>query len=297
VERHLKPTLGDQLLAKLTAVGIQQAVSDWKDRVSAATIRQHVNLLRSACHQAVVAGVLTRNPCTGVVMPRLERKEVRALTEEEQRAILEALRPLPAYLPTLVALASGLRRGEVLGLRWKDVDLKACSLTVVQSVIEVAGKPVIKDTPKTSHSRRSVLVHPSVIEELKAHQEAQKEHAKKIGKYWPDNDLVFRSAGGGPMRPGYVGLAWRRVVKELGIDARFHDLRHTHAAMLIKSGAPLKLIQDRLGHSSATMTLQIYSHMMPGMEASIVASVPLPGTKRVAEWSQEASEEPETKAQ
>lgn len=239
-------------------------------------MRQHVSILNSACKQAVAASVIRRNTCASVVLPRPERKEARALTEEEQGRILAALHGLPAYLPTLVALASGLRLGEVLGLRWRDIDFDACSLTVSQTIISVGGHPQIKPAPKTHHSRRSLVVHPDVIQELRDHREAQKKQARGIGKTWPKTNLVFRSADGGLMRPDYVGLAWRRARDRLGIGDRFRDLRHTHASMLIKDGAQLKMVQARLGHSSAGTTQQIYLHLMPGMEAAIVADMPIP---------------------
>lgn len=274
VAHHLVPKIGQVKLDRLTPSMVQAAVTAWAEAGYAPrTIRQHIAVLRAAMGTAVTQGVLRRNPTVGLTLPKIEKGEIRALTYEEQRAILDALQGTPAYLPVLVGLTTGLRRGEILGLRWKDVDLDAGMLTIRQTVVETAQGVTVKASPKTSSSRRTILIPRLVSDALKDHRLKQKEQRLLLGPRWQDNDLVFRGPDSGPMRPNYLGLRWRRTVQKLGIDARFHDLRHTHASVLLSQGASLKMVQHRLGHANAALTQGVYSHLMPGDERTAVDKI------------------------
>lgn len=272
IQKHLVPTLGHYLLAKLTPLHIQAYYSkalqtgrrDGKGGLSPQTVLHHHRVLREAMQQAVKWQLLARNPVDAVQPPKPQRKEMKTLDEEETIQLLEATKGTLLHIPVLVAAATGMRRGEILALRWEDVDLKAGVLSVCQSLEETAAGLSFKQ-PKTAKSRRVVDLPPMLVEALVRHKSEQANQRLQIGAAYENHGLVVAREDGRPVVPSRLSITFGAFVKKTGRVIRFHDLRHTHASVLLKKGIHPKVVSERLGHSNIGITLDTYSHVMPGM--------------------------------
>ncbi len=169
------------------------------------------------------------------------------------------------------AVSSGLRRGELLGLPWRDLDLEAGTLTVRQSLEETGAGCTLKQ-PKTARSRRSLPLGETTVAALKRHRVAQDGQRLALGPLYQDHGLVFASPEGSPWSPAAFSLAFMRLVRRIGLGGtRLHDLRHTHASLLLAQGGHPKIVSERLGHASVAITLDTYSHVLPGLQEAAVA--------------------------
>lgn len=173
------------------------------------------------------------------------------------------------YGPFYTALYTGLRRSELLGLRWQDVDLDLATLSVVQTLHHVPKKGYVFREPKTKRSRRLVDLSPSLALLLREHRANQELERKLLESSITSDDLIFCCSDGNPLPPNSVTKAFKRIVKSMGIsNIRFHDLRHTHATIMLSQGVHPKVVSERLGHSSVAITLDTYSHVLPGIQAA-----------------------------
>lgn len=208
---------------------------------------------------------MATNPTDVVTPPKPKRTEMCFLTERESAAMLRAAESTDLHLVLLLAVGTGMRRGELLGLRWSDVDLEGATITVSQTLQEAYGKVIFKE-PKTTRSRRRITLPALVVEALRVQhaRHAAKELAAEPG-YVP-SDLVLPAPGGGPWWPSNFDRMWRRFKKAQGLAIRFHDLRHTHATQLLRASVHPKVVSERLGHASIGITLDTYSHIMPGLQ-------------------------------
>lgn len=277
-ERYVYPNIGSVALQKLTPIHIDRLYSHLRKSgcgngpISERTILSVHRILNAAFVRAVKMRQLAVNPCTAVETPRARKKEMRALTEREVVQMLTALKswgdPL-LYSVAMVAVTTGMRRGEILALRWSDVDLQARALTVRRSLSgSLTGKGPQFTEPKTSKSRRTIALPDQAIAELKAHRSRQRAQRLLLGSGYRDEGLVFAEPDGGLFNPDKISVRWHAFSRENKINARFHDLRHTHATLMLMSEVPLKVVSDRLGHSTAVLTLDTYSHVLPGMDAA-----------------------------
>ncbi len=282
VRVHLAPAkspaaLGLTPLVRLTPQAIQGYLTEkLKSGLSPETIRRHYVLLHEALRHAVKWGLLTRNPADSVSQPPRRQVEMRVWDEEQARLFLaEAKRSSAHYRLYLAALMTGMRQGELLGLRWQDVDLVLNCASIQQIFYRLSGskkdarpgQQLFKE-PKSSRARRLVALAPALVEELRSSQGEQREQRRLFGRAYHDHGLVFCQADGEPLNAkNIVRRDFRRVMKRARVPRiRFHDLRHCHATLLLRQGVNLKVIQERLGHSTAALTLQIYSHVLPGMQ-------------------------------
>lgn len=224
---------------------------------------------------AVEHGLVPKNVAKAAHPPRIERREYQTWSAEQCRRFLAVAITGSAYGPIwALALATGVRRGELLGVRWRDVDLKRGTLSVRQAIVSVNGRTTVSPHPKTSSSRRTIPLTPRVVAELQSHRARQLERRLRLGDVWSDYDLVFASEVGTPISPRnlireFVGLVARAGVKRV----RIHDLRHTYATIALGTGAPVREVADILGHSSPATTLRIYGHAIPGRGARLVSAV------------------------
>jgi len=171
-----------------------------------------------------------------------------------------------------LAAMTGMRRGEILGLRWRDVDLEGRRLAVRQAVVSVAYE-VLESTPK-SHQARVIDLDTETVELLRAHRDQQGRERADWGSEYVDRGLVVTKENGGSVHPDSFSQTFERVVRNAGLRRiRLHDLRHTHATLAIKAGVPVKVISERLGHESPAFTLRQYAHVLPGMQAEAAAQV------------------------
>jgi integrase len=180
---------------------------------------------------------------------------------------LEAAKESPYYALFYTALFTGMRRSELLGLAWRDVDFLYCQLSITRSLHHLKDGSYVFTQPKSAKSRRTIALSPSVVLLLKEHKEKQELERVTLGKLLADDDLVFSTLEGKPLRPNTITRAWVTLSVRAGVKAiRLHDARHTHASIMLKQGIHPKIVQERLGHSSIEMTLDIYSHVMPGIQ-------------------------------
>jgi integrase len=187
--------------------------------------------------------------------------------EEDITRFLEAVKDTPYYALFYTALFTGMRRSELLALRWQDVDFILSQVSVSRSLHHLKGGKVVFRSPKTAKGRRTVALPPSAILLLKEHHEKQKLERAMLGIPLTDDDLAFSALEGKPLRPNTVSRAWTTLAARAGLNViRLHDARHSHASLMLKQGIHLKIVQERLGHSSIAITLDTYSHVAPGLQ-------------------------------
>lgn len=273
VRRHLNPAFGNLLMPKLTPIQIQTYYArslasgrlDGSGGLSAQTVLHHHRILREALHQAVKWQLLARNPADAVDPPRPERKEMKALNESETAWLLEAAQGTRLYMPILLAVITGMRRGEILAFRWRDVDLEKSVLSVTPSLEETNEGLRFKE-PKTARGRRMIALPPLAVEALCAHRTQQERQKALLGPAYKNNDLVLSTTDGDIWKPESFTALYFKFTKRIGVKLRFHDLRHTHASQLLRAGISPKIVSERLGHSAVGITLDTYSHVLPGMQ-------------------------------
>lgn len=242
---------------------------DGKGGLSAQTVRHHHRVLYQALKHAVKHGVLIRNVVEAVDPPRPDGKEMATLEPDDVHSLLDAAHETPYYTLFYTAIYTGLRRSELLGLRWRDIDLDLATLSVVQTLHHVPGKGYVFREPKTKHSRRLVDLSPSLALLLREHRANQELERKLLGCLPKPNDLVFSYPDGTPLPPNSITKAFHKLAQSLGLsNIRLHDLRHTHATLMLRQGVHPKVVSERLGHSSVAITLDTYSHVLPGIQAA-----------------------------
>jgi integrase len=212
--------------------------------------------------------VVGRNVCDAVTPPRVRPAEVQTFSAEELVRVLRATEGTRLHVPVVLSALCGLRRGEVLALRWSDVDLDRGVLQVRRSLEEVRvdGSVVVRfKEPKTGRAR-GVAVPPLAVEALRKHRREQLQERLRAGPAWQDHDLVCCGPLGRPLHPNTVTWEFGHLMKRLGMRKRFHDLRHAHASHLVRAGVDVRTVAGRLGHSTPSMTLNVYGHLLPGAQ-------------------------------
>jgi integrase len=280
--KNIVPLLGETPLKDLQPAAISQAYATLLESghrkgggLSAGTVRHVHRLLKQALAQAVSWGgdwAISRNPCDAVKPPKAAPAKMHVHDVAQTVDLLEALRDNRLFPAVLLAALCGLRRGEIAALRWGQVDLQAGSLAVVQSA-EQTKRTVRYKEPKTGRAR-TVALSPMMVEELRAHRLRQAEELLRLGIRVTDETFVVARADGLPLQPDTLTQEWKRLVAKTGLPRiRFHDLRHSHATHLLASGVHPKIASERLGHSKVGITLDLYSHVLPGMQEDAVAKV------------------------
>lgn len=266
---HLRPALGSILLTKLRPLHVQEAYNEIQANGRSARTALHCHrVLREGLQHAVKWGLLARNAADAAEAPRPARYEVMYIGPEEVRRLLSVADATPYGALVQLALTTGLRQGELLGLSWENVDLDAGTLCVRQTCQWLPRQGFIFRQPKTHRSTRPVALPPSAVETLRRHRMKQLEERLAAGPAYQYNDLVFANPVGAPIHPSNLRRAWLQIVGTAGLRGlRFHDLRHTHASLLLQQGVHPKVVSERLGHSAIGITLDIYSHVAPGLQA------------------------------
>jgi integrase len=282
VSGHLRPAFGSMQLTALRPQAIQAFYSralyngrrDGRGGLSARSVLRYHQVLHAALRTAVKWQLLARNPADAVEPPRAPRRELH-IADATQLGRLFAIADATPYGPLIrLAAMTGLRRGELLGVRWADVDLDGAVLHVQQSAQRISGQGIVFRQPKTNRSRRAVALSPATVAFLRQHRRRQAEARLLAGPAYQDRDLVFTSGLGGALEPGTLRRAWTRIRAEAGLPRlRLHDLRHAHATLLLSQGVHPKIVSERLGHASIAITLDTYSHVLPGLQASAAAGL------------------------
>ena len=272
VKLHIRPHLGELKLQAIRASRIEAFYNDLRagrrpdgkeGRALAPRTIGHIHrLLVKILSTAERDGLIPSNPARRAERPKVERTEIEILTEEQAKEVLTKLRGRPMFLIAVLGLATGMRRGELLALRWRDVNLDGAELLVNQA-LEETNEGLRFKPPKTKYGMRTISLPAFVVTELRAHRKTQAEErlALGLGKEGVDA-LVFRQPDGSPLAPDSISSEWRRLVSTLKLPkVSLHALRHTHASQLIASGMDVLTISRRLGHGSPSITLDVYSHL------------------------------------
>ena len=301
VEQHLIPALGRLRLRDLRPAHIQAAYAAFGRRdgrgaaLSAKTIREHHAVLREALNQAIRWQLMGRNPALAVSPPRPERRDMRVLSPEDAQRLLEAAAQTRYYPIFYLALATGARLGELLALRWPDVDVDRGTMQITRTARFFSqraardlqamrpdrpgegGEPasgVLFGQPKTSYSRRPVALSTETVRVLREHRRGQLSERMHAGPTYRDQDLVFADALGRPVYGSTVRRTFYSAVRGAGLEhLRIHDLRHTAATLMLRAGINPKVVSERLGHAKVSITLDLYSHVLPDMQREAAATM------------------------
>jgi integrase len=270
---RVAPKIGTKKLAKLTALDLQALYTDLAESgLSPRSVHHTHRVLHRAFVQAVRWRLIPRNPCDGVQGPRATRAEMKVWTPEEADAFLVATRDHRMHALYVLALSTGMRQGELLGLKWADIDFAAGTLALRRSLQWQRGNGYAFVEPKTARSRRSIHLSQKAVAALRAHKDRQAWDRKTAGAEWGEHDLVFCNAVGGPLCPSHQTAAFKVAATAAKLPAlRFHDMRHTCATILLAKGVHVKLVSEMLGHSTITLTLDTYSHLIPAMHGDAAA--------------------------
>jgi integrase len=229
-------------------------------------------VLSQALKQAIRWQLLTSNPSAAVTPPRIERREMKTLDADAAAALIEIARGGTLFVPILLAVMTGMRRGEIAALRWRSIDLDGGQLAVVASTEQVRRDSREKP-PKSGRSRRAIALPALMVDELRRHRLAQAQELLQLGVRPTDDTHVCLQTDGASWRPSMMTAAFARLLRASGLPrVRLHDLRHTHASHLLAANVHPKIVQERLGHASIAMTLDLYSHVVPGLQEEAAAS-------------------------
>jgi len=292
VRSHVLPRLGHVHLEQLTATALNGLYADLVESgridgkgnragkgpgLSPRTVHYIHTILHRALKDAVEDGLVVRNVAASARPPRQgasKRQEMQTWTPQELRAFLAHVADDRLYPVFMLAATTGMRRGEVLGLRWRDLDLAVGRLAIRQTLIAVRHQATFSE-PKTGRGRRSVALDPATVATLRAQRVRQAEEKLAIGPHYRDDlDLVFAREEGSPLQPEAVTMVFDRRVATSGLPRiRFHDLRHTHATLALAAGVHPKVVSERLGHAGIAITLDTYSHAIPAMQEEAAGMV------------------------
>jgi integrase len=264
---HIIPTLGQIKLKDLRPDQIQALYNKKLDGGTSArtTLLIHAVLHRSL-NQALKQGIVIRNPAQAVNRPKIRRKEMKTLTDGQVRALLSVVKGTRFEALFWLAVTTGIRQGELLGLRWSDLDWLSRKLRIQRQLQRISTGQVFSE-PKSAAGRRLVILGIETIQKLRMHYDLQLQDRQGLGERWQENDLIFPSTLGTPWDQRNLHRCYKGFLKMAGLpDLRFHDLRHTAATLMLQQGVHPKIVQERLGHSDITLTLNTYSHVLPAMQ-------------------------------
>nr|WP_300184230.1 tyrosine-type recombinase/integrase [uncultured Agathobaculum sp.] len=237
--------------------------AEGKDTLAVSTILHHHRLISSMLSTAVKWQLIFSNPCSRVVLPKNKRKEAVYLDEDQAAQLLQALEgeSLQHQVIVKMLLYTGMRRGELCGLEWKDIDFERAVISVRRSSLYLSGKGVFEDETKNETSERCMKVSDDVIAMLRIWRAEQAKERLRLGDQWQDNDRLFTAWNGAPIRPDVITAWFHKFVTKNGLPPiHVHSLRHTNATLLIAAGTNLTTVAARLGHANTTTTSKIYAH-------------------------------------
>jgi len=273
IRLHLLPALGKLTLSKLTAQQVETFYArKLRDGDAPSAVRFCHKVLRAALSDAVRLGLVHRNVASLSKQPRARTRKMAVYNEEQARTLLDAARTDPLDALIALALSTGMREGELLALKWQDVDLDRATLLVHANLIWTPEGRIFEEA-KTEHSRRRIAMTQTAVDALRRHRSRQAEDRLRLGEAWTDLGLVFPNAIGAPHDATYLTQhKYRRLVRTAGLPfIRFHDLRHTTATLLLARGVNVKVVSEMLGRSNIAITLGIYGHVLPHMQQQAAA--------------------------
>jgi integrase len=277
IKQHIIPLLGrirlDQLkpehLQSYYAEKLNHGRRDGTGGLSPKTVRHHHITLHDALQTALKWGLISRNPADAVTLPKVQRHEMSTWNEEDIAHFLSVARESDYYPIFYLALFTGMRRSEILALRWLDIDLIYGQISVCRSLHHLRNNQTIYRQPKTTQGNRTIALPPSASLVLKEYRQKQEIFHLLSESPISDKDLVFSHLDGTPLLPDTITHSWIKMIRKYNLkNIRLHDARHSHASIMLKQGVHPKVVQERLGHSSIQVTLDTYSHVAPGIQES-----------------------------
>ena len=277
--KNLASLLGSLTLTKLQPAHISAVYAkaltsgrlDGNGGLSPRTVNHMHRVLRGALQQALRWQLLARNPSDAVKPPKVERRQMRVLDADGTIDLIEAARGTAMFVPIVLGVRCGMRRGEVVALRWRNVDLDRGQISVVASAEQTERGVREKETK--SGRGRTIVLSATEIEELRSHRLQQAQGLLALGVRLTDDHHVVAQEDGQPLQPRSLSNAFIKFARKHGVRIRLHDLRHSHATHMLAAGVHPKIAQERLGHSSVGITLDLYSHVLPGMQEEAVNRV------------------------
>jgi len=268
INHYLIPALGRIRLSQLRPQHISNYCSAAVRRgLSNRTALHHYRLLHKALKDGMKLGLIGVNPCDGVDAPKPVDKEMKILLPDRVNKFLSVAQkaPWPCYYLFYTLLFTGLRRSEALALTWGSIDLELCILSVTQTLHKLSGGKYVIQPPKTRRSRRQIDMPPSLALLLRDYRSEVETQRLLLGKSLTDNDFVFAHPDGTPLDPSSITHVFVKMVRKAGLKLRLHDLRHSYASIMLAAGINVKAISESLGHANIGITLDIYSHLLPGV--------------------------------
>jgi len=270
--KHITTYLGKIEVQKLKPLHVQQFYTALLEegKLSKSTILKIHRVFHLAMKHAVQWQIVNYNVLDAITPPRPERIEMKIWDIETANKFLEAIKDDILYIPVLLALHTGMREGEICALKWNDVNLEDGYIVVKATLQKINGKLILKE-PKTQKSIRTIALMDSTIKALKEHKERQKQKKALLQENYKDENFVCAWDDGRPLDPMYVAKKFPKLIKKYDFSPiRFHDLRHTHATLLLQQGVHPKIVSERLGHSTVNITLDTYSHVLPNIQKEAV---------------------------
>ena len=267
IKCYIKPAIGDIYLRSLRAEHVQRMVNDMHSRgLSPKNIRDAFNNVNAAMKKAVKLRIIPHNPCEAVELPKLKKYHANVYTTEMIQKLLNIASGTDMFLPVFMLVMVGLRRGELLALRWSDIDFDKGILKVRRNMVKGEKGFVIK-SPKTESGIRDIHLGNDVMEVLREAREHYDELIRDYGYGFQDLDFVICQKDGSPYKPDSMTQKWVRFLDAHDLPRiRLHDLRHSNATALIQAGVNPRVVQQRLGHSDVNITLNTYTHVLPEMD-------------------------------
>jgi len=286
VLNHISPVLGHIKLGELQPQHVQQLYNQLRDQNHS---HRNVQLVHGVLHRALnVAqkqGMIGKNPASAVELPKVVRKEMKTLDDHQVRQFLIVAQGHRYETLFHLAVTTGMRMGELLGLKWCDLDWSSGFIYIKRQLQRVPGKGFKFSPPKTQAGRRMIQLGPVTLQKLAEHRKRQE--VEQLRKCWQENDLVFPSSTGTPTDQRNLHRYYKPMLKKAGLpNIRFHDLRHTAATLMLMHGIPLMVVSRRLGHSKPSVTLDIYGHYLPGMQEQAAILMDELVTPIEAKWQQ-----------
>lgn len=253
--KMILPYLGNKKLDKVTPLHIDTMIAGLSETMASATVRKAYNITNQSFRKAVSLGMISKNPCDQVDPPKIHKTKMNYWSKSEVQRFLQVAEKDPLWIVFFLAIKTGMRQGEILALTWDNI----------------IGNTIVVEHSKTDAGRRTIAITDSDIEELNKHRLKQKEMIDKSLIEYEDNDLVIATKTGKPIGPRNLLRSFDRIIAQNDLrKIRFHDLRHTHATMMLLAGVHAKIVSERLGHSSIKITLDTYSHVLPNMQEQAI---------------------------
>lgn len=269
VRRYIDPLIGHTQVQQLNTLAVQAWVNSLKvspasgKEMAAATIKHAYHVLKGAMDKAVLAGIIYRSPCNGIILPKGQKKQAVIFDEKQIRQLIQAAKGTEMELVIDMELCLGLRRGELLGLQWSDIDWENNQIHVIRNRVIVDGKAIVKE-PKTQSSIRVLDVPAALMKKLRLHKGKCIENRMRLGWNYIVTDYIIVHPDGKPIYPEYLSQMLTKLLEQAGLPkCRFHDLRHLCASIMVRQNVNVKVAQEILGHKDITTTMNIYSHVLP----------------------------------